>query len=101
MKRRFLHTPEAVGAAVRDRRIELNLTQAQLAENAGVGRRFVVSLEAGHRRAELDKVLSVLHALDIHATALPGPPSRQHLTHDFDLDTALDAYQHGGVYDGP
>ncbi len=70
---RFLSTPEAVAVAVRAARSEQHLSQAQLAERAQVGRRFIIDLEAGHPRAELGKVLRVLEALDIHATALPGP----------------------------
>lgn len=46
-------------------------TQAELADKAGVGRKFVVELEAGHPRAELAKVLDVLDALGIDATAQP------------------------------
>ncbi|WP_248491895.1 helix-turn-helix transcriptional regulator [Tsukamurella sp. PLM1] len=74
---RFLNTPDAVAAAVRDGRTAQGLAQAELARRAGVGRRFVVDLEAGHPRAELGKVLAVLSALGIHATALPAPRSRR------------------------
>lgn len=73
MKRRSLHTPEAVAEAIREGRASMKLSQAQLARNAGVGRRFIVDVESGHNRAELGKVLDVLKALDIHAMALPGP----------------------------
>jgi HTH-type transcriptional regulator / antitoxin HipB len=92
MKRRFLTTPEAVAAAVRETRTELGLSQAQLARKARVGRRFIVGIEAGHPRAELGKVLDVLEALDIHATALPAPPVTKTL-HDIDLDVVI--RQHG------
>jgi HTH-type transcriptional regulator/antitoxin HipB len=76
MTNRFLTTPQAVGQAVREARTDFGWTQAQLASRAGVGRRFVVDLEAGHERAELGKVLAVLDAVDIHATALPDGPDR-------------------------
>jgi y4mF family transcriptional regulator len=62
-----LDSPEAVAAVVREGRSTMDLTQAELADKAGVGRKFVVSLEAGHPRAELSKVLNVLAALDIEA----------------------------------
>ncbi len=73
----FLNTPDAVAEAVRSRRASHRLTQTQLAERANVGRRFISDLEAGHPRAELAKVLAVLEALDIHATAIPSTPSGQ------------------------
>lgn len=76
MKRRFLSSTAAVAEAVREGRAEAHLTQAQLATKAGVGRRFIVDLEAGHERAELAKVLGVLEALDIHAVALPTGPAK-------------------------
>lgn len=70
---------------------ELGLTQAQLATKAGVGRRFIVDLEAGHDRAELPKVLSVLDALDIHAPVLP-PATKRTRMEDVDLDQVLRDY---------
>lgn len=90
MKHKFLHTPLRLGAVVRETRAELGLTQADLARRAGVGRRFIVDLEAGHDRAELGKVLSVLSALGIHALALPAPPTPEPLPADFDLEGMLD-----------
>lgn len=74
---RFLTTPDAVAAAVRGARAEQKLSQAELATRAHVDRRFIIELEAGHPRSELGKVLCVLEALDIHATALPGPPLQE------------------------
>ncbi len=85
----FLNTPEAVAAAVRDGRTALGLAQAELTRRAGVGRRFVVDLEAGHPRAELGKVLAVLSALGIHATALPAPPVEPTSMHDVDLQAVI------------
>lgn len=73
MVNRFLTTPQSVADAVRSARIERGLSQAALAVQAGVGRRFVVDLESGHPRAELAKVLAVLGVLEIHALALPAP----------------------------
>lgn len=79
---------DAVGGAVREGRSEKGWTQTELAHNAGVGRRFIVDLEAGHMRAELGKVLSVLEALDIHAVALPSIRSKQKLA-DVNLKESL------------
>lgn len=54
-----------LGAALRDRRARAGLTQAQLADRAGVSRGFVIDIERGRRpRAELNRVLAVMRALD-------------------------------------
>ena len=63
---RRIATPSDLGAAVRDARTGAQLTQAQLAEMAGVSREWLIGLERGARpRAELTKVLDVLAALDL------------------------------------
>ena len=69
MESRLLDTPQAVADAVREGRRAMRLTQVQLAERAGVGRKFVVELEAGHPRAELAKVLDVLRVLNVQAVS--------------------------------
>ncbi|MDR0626918.1 MAG: helix-turn-helix transcriptional regulator [Bifidobacteriaceae bacterium] len=58
-------TVESLGEQVRCARRAQLLTQAQLAARAGVGRRFVLDIEAGHPRAELAKSLQVLSALGL------------------------------------
>jgi len=50
----------AVGTFVRQRRLSAGLTQQQLGELAGVGKRFVVELEGGKATLRLDKVNLVL-----------------------------------------
>lgn len=61
---RVLTNEIELGAALRDRRKHAGLTQARLAEVAGVSRAFVIDLEKGRRpRAELNRVLSVVRAL--------------------------------------
>lgn len=50
---------------MRDARTAAELTQAELAERAGVSREWLIGLERGTRpRAELTKILEVLSALD-------------------------------------
>lgn len=56
---------KAINAVVRARRKELGLTQAQLAELAGVSPRFVFDLEAGKPTVSLDRLLVVLKALGL------------------------------------
>ncbi|MEK7818583.1 MAG: helix-turn-helix transcriptional regulator [Bacteroidota bacterium] len=46
---------------VKEKRKKLNLTQAQLAERAGVGLRFIRELEQGKKTLQMDKINQVLY----------------------------------------
>lgn len=74
---RRLRTPRDLGAAVRDERRARGLTQAELARTAGVSREWLIGVEQGKRpRAELEKILVVLAALELPLSiddASPGP----------------------------
>lgn len=64
-----------IAAAVRGRRMDLGLSQGDLAERAGVSRRWVNQFEAGGRTtAEVGTILRVLDALglDLQVEAAPG-----------------------------
>ncbi|WP_456785721.1 helix-turn-helix domain-containing protein [Cellulomonas sp. P5_C5] len=64
-----LTTPAQFGAAILGARRRADITQTDLAERAGVSRRWLVSLEQGHaERAELGKILDTLDALGLHLT---------------------------------
>ncbi len=71
MKITNLLTDEAVlgemGARLAGRRLELGLSQAQVAEQAGVGKRTLERIEAGES-AQVSSLVRVLRVLD----ALPG-----------------------------
>ena len=55
-----------IGYAIKDRRTELGMTQAQLAEAAGVSKRCLWSLELGQNPGvQLDKLTAVLGALGL------------------------------------
>lgn len=63
-----------IGHAIKDRRAELGMTQAQLAEAAGVSKRCLWSLELGQNPGvQLDKLTAVLRALGLELTV--GNPS--------------------------
>ena len=59
----------ALGDVVRIRRQMLRLSQKELADQAGVGRRFIGELESGKATLELGKALAVCQALRISLTA--------------------------------
>lgn len=53
------------GRAVRNRRRALGLTQEELAGRCGVGKRFIVDLEAGKPTSQLGKALTVASEVGI------------------------------------
>jgi transcriptional regulator with XRE-family HTH domain len=53
-----------LGAAVRRRRVELGLSQAEVAARAGISRQLLVHIEQGHPRAELARVLAAVRAVE-------------------------------------
>lgn len=56
-------TPQALGRALRDKRRQLGLTQAQLAELTGVGQPSLSSVERGVSNVSLTTLLRLLAAL--------------------------------------
>lgn len=54
-----------LGECVRAKRRQLRATQAEVADLAGVGVRFLSELERGKESAEIGKVLQVLRALGL------------------------------------
>lgn len=58
--------------AVRRRRAELGLRQAEVAELAGCSERFLHTLEHGKTSVRLDKVLDVLEVLGLGLAVVPG-----------------------------
>ncbi len=58
-------TSKEIGAAVRSRRRELQVTQKDLALTCGTGLRFIIDLEKGKETCQIGKVLQVLQALGL------------------------------------
>lgn len=57
--------PQRLAKVVRSRRQDFRLTQAELADLAGVSERFVRFLEHGKPAVQLDSVRAVLNALGL------------------------------------
>lgn len=100
-------TTKDVGALIREARRARTMTQAELAQRAGVTRRWLSDIEQGTKqRAELGLVLAALQAAGVRLDAsVPGIPDAQQDTaarapeteimaadHGVDLDDALDRY---------
>ncbi|MFN0060775.1 MAG: helix-turn-helix transcriptional regulator [Planctomycetota bacterium] len=64
---------QSVATFVRDRRKRNGLTQAALGELAGVGRRFIVDLEAGKPTLRTDAVNAVLRVFGKQLGVVDAP----------------------------
>ncbi|MFV0277747.1 MAG: helix-turn-helix domain-containing protein [Parahaliea sp.] len=82
MQMTSLHTDEALlaelGQRLAARRVDLQLTQSQLAEQAGIAKRTLERMEAGHSSqvSSLIRVLRVLDAMPGLDNLIPAPGPR-------------------------
>ena len=70
LDRRAGEVTRPFGRMIRSRRKALNMTQDQLALATGVGRRFLIDLEAGKTTCQLGLSLVVAEALGIRSSEL-------------------------------
>jgi ribosome-binding protein aMBF1 (putative translation factor) len=65
-----------IAEQVADRRRELGLSQAELAEICGTTQSAIARLESGGRPPRIDTLLKLAHALDceLHVELRPSPP---------------------------
>jgi transcriptional regulator with XRE-family HTH domain len=84
---RASETALAFGSLIRSRRKALNMRQDELALASGVGRRFLIELEAGKPSCQLGRSLLVADALGLRVTDLLacGSPLLQAPTTDQEL----------------
>jgi transcriptional regulator with XRE-family HTH domain len=75
--RRAMDAASAFGSVIRRRRKALNMRQDQLALATGVGRRFLIELEAGKPTCQLGRSLLVAEALGLRPADIlsSGGPS--------------------------
>jgi HTH-type transcriptional regulator / antitoxin HipB len=64
-------TPARFGAALRERRRALNITQAQLAGVAGVSRKAIIEIENGKPTAQWHNPLRLAQTLGLDVTLQP------------------------------
>lgn len=86
-----------VAAAVRGRRLDLGLSQVELATRAGVSRKWVYEFEAGKPSAEFGLALRVFEELGL-AFKLDASPGSSTVDSDeapVDLDALLATYRTG------
>jgi transcriptional regulator with XRE-family HTH domain len=70
INRRAAETALALGSLIRRRRKALKMRQDELALATGVGRRFLIDLEAGKPTCQLGRSLLVADALGLRVTNL-------------------------------
>jgi transcriptional regulator with XRE-family HTH domain len=78
--RRASEAASAFGSLIRSRRKALKMRQDQLALATGVGRRFLIELEAGKPSCQLGRSLLVAQSLGLRPTDLPASKSRDAIT---------------------
>ena len=63
-----IYTPESLGAAIRHYRKEAGISQAELAERAGLNRTYLSNLESGQETEQVRRILLVLRQLGVRMT---------------------------------
>ena len=63
-----VYTPASLGAAIRHYRKEAGLSQAELAERAGLYRSYLSALEQGKETEQLRRILRLLKQLGVRMT---------------------------------
>jgi transcriptional regulator with XRE-family HTH domain len=66
--------PEDIGRVARQRRVDLNISQDDLAERTGVTRQWLSRFESAKADVSLSKVLLILRALDLRVDIAATPP---------------------------
>lgn len=72
----YVRTPSDLGAAIREQRRRLNISQQKLADDVGVSRQWLVEVERGKPRAELGLVLKTVAALGLRVALDDGKVAR-------------------------
>lgn len=98
---RAAEVARAFGLLTRSRRKALNMTQDQLALATGVGRRFLIDLEAGKTTCQLGLSLVVAQALGLRATDMLKGEESPSLSDGLELPSPLDEeLEHEGAIGG-
>jgi HTH-type transcriptional regulator/antitoxin HipB len=80
-------------AAVRGRRRDLGMSQADLAARAGVSRKWIYEFEAGKPNAELGLILRVMDVLGIQIELSLEQARGAGLDHAVDLDALINEHR--------
>ena len=86
----LVKNPLELGSLIRDRRQGQALTQATLAIQVGVSRKWIVDLESGKRTVDLSLVLRTLNVLGLELDARIRSGRKSDLS-SIDLDSIVDS----------
>ena len=101
LSRRAAEVARGFGLLIRSRRRALNMTQDQLALATGVGRRFLIDLEAGKTTCQLGLSLVVAEALGLRMTEVFKGGESAAPSDALELPSPLDEeLEHAGAIDG-
>ena len=92
MLRTQIKTMHDLASVARGRRIELGLTQAEVASRSGVSRDWVNSFERGKRTVEISLVFRLFDALGIGVEAADASEVNEEPDGPPNLDAFLDGY---------
>lgn len=87
-------TPQDLAAVARGRRLADGLSQAKVAEAAGVSRAWLADFEGGKPTVELGRVLAVLSALDL-TVDVHGQDTAAEEPGELDLGALMTEYSRG------
>lgn len=65
-------TQQGLGRLIRERRLELGYTQEELARRVGVARQWILKVEKGSGRPELEPLLQTLFQLGLEVRVEPA-----------------------------
>ncbi|MFN2400086.1 MAG: helix-turn-helix domain-containing protein [Gemmatimonadaceae bacterium] len=90
----IVRNPKELGHLVRDHRSRKRLTQAHLAFEVGVSRKWIIDLEAGKRTTDLSLVLRTLNVLGVELDAR-NRSRRQAKYEAYDIDAIVEEARRG------
>lgn len=89
-----INSTRDLAAVVRGRRLDLHLSQAELASQVGVSRNWLNQVEAGKRSLDFALVLRLLDVLGLSLDIVnPGDASDVFTGRSVDLDTIIEGYR--------
>jgi HTH-type transcriptional regulator / antitoxin HipB len=90
----IIRNARELGYLIRDIRKGRGFTQAELAIQAGVSRKWLIGVEAGKRTSELSLILTTLNVLGV---ALHARVRNEAETDGVDINEIIDAAKRGGA----
>ncbi len=83
-----------LAAAIRGRRTDLGMSQAELAKRTGVSRKWIYEFEGGKPTAESGLLLRVLDALDLDIELTGNDRTTEAVETTVDLDVVIDEFRY-------